>query len=214
MKSKESTDPAASQARLARVLLPVAIIVAVVWAGALTIQWLGSTKSATKAAGGSAENASDPNAPFALRVGATLPPLHLHPLGGAEPRMLTEIPGKVFLINFWATWCEACMVEMPSLVRLRQSLKAQGFEIIGINLDEAPEEAVPPVAKKLAMEFPIFKDTDGELADLFGLSSIPLSVLVNAQGRVLWIEDGERDWNSTASHELIEKLIAGGAAWP
>lgn len=192
--------------KIAQVLIPVVLIVSVVWGGLAFLRHRDVSQ-------GSPET---PPEGFELKVGAKLPTLHLHPWGGGGTVTLTQIPGQIYLINFWATWCEACMVEMPSLVRLRRQLKPKGFEILGINLDELSEggsrSAVDSAIGKLSIEFPVFSDLDGELAEVFDLGAIPLSVLVSSEGRILWIERGERVWDSPQSLELIEKLMEGGAS--
>lgn len=139
-----------------------------------------------------------------------MPDLNLHPIGSDAPVRLSSIPAKAILLNFWATWCEACMVEMPSIVRLREKLKASGFEVLGVNMDEEPEAAFAKVAGRLKMTFPNFKDPDGELGDLFQLSAMPLSVVFGADRKIVLVQIGDREWDAPVTVELIQKLMQGG----
>lgn len=189
-----------SPVRLARVLLPVVIIVTAAWGGAA---WLRGRLDPP----GEADSGI-----FEPKVGATLPDLQLHPIGDGAPVMLSSLPGKAYLLNFWATWCEACMVEMPSIVRLREKLKASGFEVLGVNMDEEPDAAFAKVAGRLKMAFPNFKDPDGELGDLFQLSALPLSVVFGADRKIVLVEIGDRVWDDPATVELIQKLLQGGSS--
>ena len=135
------------------------------------------------------------NSGIKVKQGAVLPEFSLVQLDGKEVPF-SGIPGKVFLINFWATWCDACMQEMPSIVTLRESFKDQGFEVLGVNLDETPETAVPKVTQSLKMRFPIFKDPEGQVADLFDVHAVPFTLIISKNRKVLMVHDGEKDWNS------------------
>lgn len=142
-----------------------------------------------------------------LTEGAEIPPLDFIDLEGKSVA-LSSLKHKVMLINFWATWCEACMVEMPSIVALREKYASQGFEVLGINVDENPKTAVPPTQKKFKMNFPIFTDLDGNLSTVFDVHAIPLSIIVDAHRKILYVESGERDWNDSEMNTLVERWLA------
>jgi thiol-disulfide isomerase/thioredoxin len=120
---------------------------------------------------------------------------------------LSSLPHKVMLINFWATWCEACMEEMPSLVQLRDQYASKGFEVLGVNVDDNPIPVAANTATKLGIKFPIFTDRSNSLSDAFDLHAIPLTVIVNKNHKILMVESGGRDWNSEEIHQLIEKWL-------
>jgi thiol-disulfide isomerase/thioredoxin len=141
-------------------------------------------------------------------VGSILPDFQLFSLS-SQPSKLTDIHSKVTLMNFWATWCEACMDEMPSLVRLRDEYKDKGFEVVGINLDENATLSVPKAVKDLHIGFPIFRDPENKVADFFDVHAIPLSVVFGADRKILYIENGERNWNDQETRHKLEKWLAG-----
>jgi thiol-disulfide isomerase/thioredoxin len=150
-----------------------------------------------------------------LKVGAVLPDFELDPFlssdkppegEGPAAKLLSfkSLPHKVVLINFWATWCSACIEEMPSIVKLREKFKDRGFEVLGVNVDEKPELVVPSMVTKLKMNFPLFVDRDGTLSEFFDVHAIPLSILLTNEGKVLLVESGDRDWFGKDIQKLVE----------
>ncbi|HRK01414.1 MAG TPA: TlpA disulfide reductase family protein, partial [Oligoflexia bacterium] len=120
---------------------------------------------------------------------------------------LEAFKGKVVLINFWASWCSACLVEMPSINRLYETLKNEGFEVIALNVDENPNDVVPNLAKKLELKFPVYLEPKNTLTDFFSVVAIPYSVVLGKDQRVLWAESGERDWSAPAIVEELRKAL-------
>lgn len=123
---------------------------------------------------------------------------------------LSNFSGKVVLINFWASWCEACMSEMPSLERLYRMLGPEGLIVLGINVDEKPQGIVPPLLSRLGITFPIFMDSDEELSKAFEVAAIPFSAILDRDGRVAVSETGERDWASDAVVKEVKDLLKKG----
>ena len=145
--------------------------------------------------------------PVELNEGATHPNFELVKLDGTKIQ-IGDIDKKVKMINFWATWCEACMVEMPSIVALREKFASKGFEILGVTVDEDPKAVVPSIVKKFGMNFPVFTDPGNALAELFDVHAIPLTVIVNKDRKILLVESGERDWNGEDINQMIEKWVS------
>ena len=142
-----------------------------------------------------------------LTEGGEVPDIELTRLDESKVR-LDDLPHKVMMINFWATWCEACMEEMPSLVQLREKYASKGFEILGVNVDENPVPVAANTAKKLGINFPIFTDKQGMLGNQFDLNAIPLTVIINKNRKILMVEAGGREWNSDEVQQLIEKWLS------
>lgn len=138
--------------------------------------------------------------------GAEIPNFQLTTLDGSK-KSIGDLPHKVMLLNFWATWCEACMEEMPSMVALRNQYAAKGFEILAVNVDENPQQAVPPILKKLNITFPVFTDPGNALAEMFDVHAIPLSVMVNKDLKIIFIESGGREWNDEQTKQMLEKAL-------
>jgi thiol-disulfide isomerase/thioredoxin len=136
-----------------------------------------------------------------------LPPVKFQRFPGNETVTFDAFKGKVVLINFWASWCEACMAEMPSIEKLYETLKSEGLEVIAVNVDDRPERVIPAVVSRLKLTFPIFTDKGGGLASAFGVAAIPFSVIADRKSRVVWAESGERDWSSEEVKSEIRKLL-------
>ncbi len=142
-------------------------------------------------------------------VGTVLPDFGAPKVGNEKQSLrFSQLQSKIVMVNFWATWCEACIVEMPSIVRLRTDYKSKGFEVLGVSLDEN-STLVPPMMKKLGMEFPVVIDSEGKLGDLFDVHAIPLTIIMDKSGKILMLQKGELDWNSAKFREKLEAWLAG-----
>jgi peroxiredoxin len=136
--------------------------------------------------------------------GAT-PPLELEDLQGKTHR-LADYRGKVVLVNFWATWCEPCRAEMPSMERLRSSLGGKAFEVLGVNLAE-PLSRIEKFTAALPVGFPVLRDRDGAVAKAWRAKVLPASFLVDGDGRIRYYVYGELDWSSDAVRAKVEELL-------
>jgi len=187
-----------------KTLIPLVILFALV-VGALTLV---KSQLPDKAQNTEAPNAGD-NGEF--KVGAVAPDFVLHKFGAKpdeKPVKLSELKGKIYLVNFWATWCTACMVEMPSIVQLQKSFAPKGLEVVAVNVDEKPEAVLPKTLKEMKIEFPVFVDRDARLSELFDVHAIPLTVILDSQRKVLMIQNGELDWNSTEFRGKMEQWLS------
>jgi thiol-disulfide isomerase/thioredoxin len=174
-----------------KVLLPVVIILAII-VGALSY-----LKSQT---------AANPEA-LELRVGGKIPAFTLQQFQGG-PVPSTQLKGKVIMVNFWATWCEACMVEMPSIIQLRNHYKDKGFELVAVNVDENPEAVLPRTLKSFGMSFPVYTDQEGHVSGLFDVQAIPLTVIMNQNREILFIETGGHDWDGQDIRIQMDKWLS------
>ena len=142
-----------------------------------------------------------------IREGVVLPNLSFLKLSG-DVDSLAEMDHKVIFINFWASWCEACLEEMPSISALRDAHKAQGMEVLGINLDDSPAEIVPLIIQKYRIEFPVYVDPEGKIADFFDIHAIPRSIIIGRNKEILLIKDGQEEWDSDEMHEQMNRWLA------
>jgi thiol-disulfide isomerase/thioredoxin len=120
---------------------------------------------------------------------------------------LKAMRGRVVLVNFWATWCEPCRDEMPSLARLQARLKGQPFEVLAVNFGESGTK-VSDFVRKEGWTVPILLDPDKTAASAWGAKGLPMTFLVDANGKVRYWVFGERDWNEGESLQAVEKLLA------
>ena len=124
----------------------------------------------------------------ALGTGDTLPEFSMNDINGRKVNLREEIAkSKLTLIDFWASWCGPCRAEMPNVVALYDKHKAKGFNVIGISLDENKEKWEAAV-KSLGMKWTQLSDLRGwhnSIAVAMGVNSIPHTVVVDSQGKIL-----------------------------
>jgi thiol-disulfide isomerase/thioredoxin len=125
---------------------------------------------------------------------------------------LADYKGRPVLVNFWATWCVPCKLEMPWFEEFRAKYQAQGFEVLGIAEDDAGKDEIAKAAKKVGATYPILL-TDGKVAPAYGgIDYLPTSFYVNSKGVI------EEQTSGLASKDEVEanikKLIAGASTAP
>lgn len=120
---------------------------------------------------------------------------------------LSAYKGKVVLLNFWATWCPACVEELPSLKKLSAEFKGQDFQVLAVSLDSGEG----PIKDFLAHEplpFPVLEDPGRKVAfDLYAVFGIPASFLIDKQGGLEGRYYGSRDWTSPDMVQKIKALL-------
>ena len=143
--------------------------------------------------------------PGEVRVGELLRETTMTGLNGPS-RKLSEFRGKPLLINVWASWCGPCRAEMASLERLAWLDRSSYFAVIGISTDDDSDRANAALAESNAT-ISHFIDHDLVLENMLGAAQIPLTVLVDANGRVLQKIHGAREWDSPASQLIIDGVV-------
>ncbi len=122
--------------------------------------------------------------------------------------------GKVVLVNFWATWCDPCRVEIPWLIEMQNKYGAKGFTVLGIAMDEEGKSVVAPFVtkeryavngQKLPMNYPIVVGNEKVAEKFGGLLGYPTSILISRDGKVLKRTTGLIDYDATT--KLIEGAL-------
>lgn len=97
---------------------------------------------------------------------------------------LEDLEGDVVVLNFWATWCAPCRVEIPDLIEMQDSLEEEGVRFVGISMDHDGAEVVRAYAEEVGFNYPVVMD-DGEVADAFGgVYALPTTILIDRDGNV------------------------------
>jgi peroxiredoxin len=139
--------------------------------------------------------------------GRAAPALALADLEGRHHE-LKALRGKVVLVNFWATWCEPCRHEMPSIQRVRDRLADKAFTVLLVNVDE-PEARVRRYVDEVRLDLPIVLDPDKRVTSQWAVKVLPSTFLVGADGRVRYRVIGDMDWNSEQALGVIDRLLTG-----
>lgn len=105
-------------------------------------------------------------------------------MNGVEVR-LADLKGKVVLLNFWATWCGPCRLEIPWFVEFQEKYGDRGFRIVGISVDDPPE-ALPPFARRFKVNYPLVVGADREdVQKAYGpIFGVPITFLIGRNGRI------------------------------
>ena len=120
---------------------------------------------------------------------------------------LSDYRGQVVLLNFWATWCGPCREEMPSMEKLWQTYREQGLVILAVSTDNGGESRIKNFARRLKLTFPILLDPDSLASDLYQVSGVPVSFLIDRQGRITARILGSKDWASEVAFQQVEGLL-------
>ena len=138
--------------------------------------------------------------------GKPTPLLNLTDLDG-NTWNLAALQGQVVVLNFWASWCEPCRAEMPSLELLATRHERKGLTVLAVNF----KETVPAIKRFLEIapvSVPILLDRDGESAAAWTSRMFPSTVLVDRNGIARTTVVGELDWMGAVARDLIEPLLA------
>lgn len=142
-----------------------------------------------------------------LKPAKTAKDFTLPDLDGKTHR-LSDYRGKVVLVNFWATWCPPCRREMPSMERLSQRLKDQGFVVLAINQQEDPDKVFVFTSQlKPEPTFPLLSDRNSAVANAWGVQGLPTSFLVDKRGRVAYRAMGGREFDHPEITRVIQRLL-------
>jgi len=145
---------------------------------------------------------------MALLVAALLaapPPLYLTDTDGAKHR-LSDYRGKVVLVNFWATWCEPCREELPSIERLRAALSRRPFAVLAVQMGGSPRTA-RDIGATLGLHFPLLLDGDSSATAAWKVKVLPTSFLIGPDGAMALRHVGELDWSSAEWRRKVESLL-------
>jgi thiol-disulfide isomerase/thioredoxin len=143
----------------------------------------------------------------ATDVGQPAPEFTLPTLQQDQPTALKQFAGKVIYLDFWASWCAPCRTSFPLLSKMHEKLKAQGFEVVAINLDE-DKAAAEKFLKEFPVTFTVLRDAKGEWADKFVVESMPTSFIIDKKGVVQNIHHGFASDDIKELEEKVTKLLA------
>lgn len=140
-----------------------------------------------------------------VKNGQRPPDFTLPDTSGANIR-LSAYKGQVVLLNFWATWCHGCKVEIPWFMEFADKYKSRGLAVIGVALDEDGWKLVRPYVQDKKINYPIVVGS-GDLADRYGVEEMPMTLLIGRDGKVAASHVGlvDKGWSETELTRLLGK---------
>jgi len=117
-----------------------------------------------------------------------------------------SLKGKAVVVNFWATWCAPCKEELPSLQTLHE-ISGGNPVVMGINVRE-PASRVTRYMKSTGLDFPVVLDAQGVLAQQWGVTVFPTTVLIGVDGKAQWRVRGDVDWSGREAETWLKSLSA------
>ena len=138
-------------------------------------------------------------------VGQPAPTFTLTDLHGKNWR-LADLQGKVVFLNFWATWCQPCLQEMPSMAILNQRMAEGSFQMLTVLYNDRPEIA-QNLVRKMGVAFPVLVDANSIVARQYGLTGVPETYIIDPQGVLREKFIGPLNWDSPAALTLLGKYL-------
>jgi len=120
---------------------------------------------------------------------------------------MSSLKGKVVFLNFWATWCVPCRLEMPAMEKLHQAMKDDAFIMVAVNISE-PKVLVKKFVSDLGITFPVVMDPEGKISESYMAVNLPLTYVIDKKGLIVRRAIGPRDWDGVASLTLFKQLAA------
>lgn len=124
-----------------------------------------------------------------------------------EEVSLDQYKGKYLLINFWATWCGPCKIEMPSLEALYQRFKEEKFDVLAISNDMFGQTVVEPYVKANKLSFTVLLDGQLQVSYQFGVVGLPTTFLIDPQGNIMGSRQGAENWTEPETLLYFEQLL-------
>ncbi len=135
---------------------------------------------------------------------------------GGETMRLSDLRGRVVVLNIWATWCKPCEEEAPSLERLYRRMRegplGGDFEILAVSIDARSRDAVLPFQRKFGLTFPILFDPDGRVSRIYQTTGVPETFVIDRQGTIREKVIGPREWDRPEMIEWFSGVIRERAA--
>jgi len=150
---------------------------------------------------------------FPVSVGSAAPPIVAASLDAPkQERTITEYKGKVVLLNVWATWCEPCRVEMPSIQKLYNEFGPQGLVVLGVSVDDpGAEDEIREFVKQYGLTFIVLHDAKQQTKTNFQVTGFPETFVIGREGTIRKKVIGAADWSSDANRALIRELLGNVA---
>jgi peroxiredoxin len=141
-------------------------------------------------------------------VGQKMPAFPAQTLDGKPFDLASQQGRDVVLLNVWATWCGPCRYEIPDLVKMHQQYAAQGFQVVGVSVDEGGADAVKDFVAEQKMTYPVALDGEGKVTNILQTTVLPTSVLIDRTGTIVWRHFGLVETGDAALKKALDTALA------
>jgi peroxiredoxin len=145
---------------------------------------------------------------FPVNVGSTAPDFRAKVLGENRYKTLADYKNQVVILNIWATWCEPCKVEIPTLEKLYQEYGDKGLKLVAVSIDDyVSEDSIRKFAQTYGITFEILHDSTHSIERQYQATGYPETFVIGKEGtiRKKWI--GPDDWTSQGNRALVAQLL-------
>ena len=139
-------------------------------------------------------------------VGYLAPRFTLRNLKGNH-ESLESYRGQVVVLNFWATWCAPCRVEMPSFENLYRRYRSEGMTVLAVTIDRNAKPQINSFIDEYGLSFPVLLDSKGKVERLYPSMTVPFTYVIDRNGRIVARVDGAKNWESQETFDAIEYLL-------
>ncbi len=140
-------------------------------------------------------------------VSNAAPPIHVVDVISGRGVTPEELQGKVVFLNIWASWCQPCKEEMPSIEALYRGMSyADGFRMITVLYKDTPEPALSYM-KSMGYTFPVYTDPEGTTARDYGVTGVPETYIIDKKGVLAKRVIGGMDWSSPEAKDFLQTLL-------
>ncbi|MGH2668134.1 MAG: TlpA disulfide reductase family protein [bacterium] len=142
-----------------------------------------------------------------LEPGDAAPEFTARNVRTGRPASIADYRGQVVLLNVWATWCQPCRLEMPSMERLHRRLGGPDFKVVAVSIDKEDEAVVLAFVRELGLTFDILHDRSGAIQQVYQTTGVPESFVIDRSGVIIKKVIGAAEWDGPVNEILIRRLI-------
>jgi cytochrome c biogenesis protein CcmG/thiol:disulfide interchange protein DsbE len=145
---------------------------------------------------------------FPVEVDSKAPDFRATSLETGTVKTIADYKGQVVLLNVWATWCQPCRLEMPSMERLQKEVGPEGLQIVAVSIDEGGPDVVKAFVREFGLTFEILHDPSRSIERIYQTTGVPESFVLNKYGIIVKKVIGAAAWDAPVNRDLIRRLLA------
>ena len=142
-----------------------------------------------------------------VEIGSRAPDFPAVDLATRQPTTFARYRGQVVLLNVWATWCQPCRVEMPSMERLHEAFAGTDFRIVAVSIDKEGPEVVEKFVQELGLSFDVLHDQTGDIQRIYQTTGVPESFVIDRNGVIIKKVIGAAEWDGPVTATLLRRLL-------